>query len=332
MDANSEVLSDIYDVYRKYIQAQMNTLEQMDYSKSWALSEGRYLMQPLLNSRYSNDHKEPVDENILIQRMAKIKSLSLENEGIRQIVSAEQVYEMDEINIFESKMTQAAEYLLKEIKSEATLKNLIGVVCAEDNFLEGINNILCNYDMYNILHQYALSNKEVSKIVVNYSQRRIQLTYSLNKESWYKFELKSRGMEKVLFVPKSKFLIDGLQDEIGIKTYGAIYIRSDSPIYEYVTKTIKIFLEEDSKENKILLEVFLGNIFDSNILEQTFSTEVDTNNMVRQMIEERFFRLSDEMLKKMWSKINVEEFTRVILTQNYTLYSIANWSRKEDNI
>lgn len=332
LDANSEVLSDIYDVYRKYIQAQMNTLEQMDYSKSWALSEGRYLMQPLLNSRYSNDHKEPVDENILIQRMAKIKSLSLENEGIRQIVSAEQVYEMDEINIFESKMTQAAEYLLKEIKSEATLKNLIGVVCAEDNFLEGINNILCNYDMYNILHQYALSNKEVSKIVVNHSQRRIQLTYSLNKESWYKFELKSRGMEKVLFVPKSKFLIDGLQDEIGIKTYGAIYIRSDSPIYEYVTKTIKIFLEEDSKENKILLEVFLGNIFDSNILEQTFSTEVDTNNMVRQMIEERFFRLSDEMLKKMWSKINVEEFTRVILTQNYTLYSIANWSRKEDNI
>ena len=53
--------------------------------------------------------------------MAKIKSLSLENEGIRQIVSAEQVYEMPEINIFESKMTQAAEYLFKEIKSEAKL-------------------------------------------------------------------------------------------------------------------------------------------------------------------------------------------------------------------
>ena len=73
LDANSEVLSDIYDVYRKYIQEQMNTLEKLDYSKSWALSEGRYLMQPLVNSRYSNEHKEPVDETILIQRMAKIK-------------------------------------------------------------------------------------------------------------------------------------------------------------------------------------------------------------------------------------------------------------------
>lgn len=332
LDANSEVLSDIYDVYRKYIQEQMNTLEKLDYSKSWAMSEGRYLMQPLVNSRYSNEHKEPVDETILIQRMAKIKSLSLENEGIRQIVSAEQVYEMPEINIFESKMTQAAEYLLKEIKSEATLKNLIGVVCPEDNFLDDVNNILCNYDMYNTLHQYALSNKEVSKIVVNHNQRRIQLTYALKKGSWYEFDLRSRGMEKVLFVPKNEFIIDGLKEEIGIKTLGAIYIRSDSSIYEYVRKIINIFLEEDNKENRLLLEVFLGNIFDSSILERTFSTDIDTNNMVRQMMDERFIRLSDELLTKMWSKINVEEFTKVILTQNYSLYSIANWSRQGDSI
>lgn len=34
------------------------------------------------------------------------------------------------------------------------------------------------YDGYNILHQYSVSNKEVSKIVVNHSQRGIKLTYS----------------------------------------------------------------------------------------------------------------------------------------------------------
>lgn len=201
LDANSEILSDIYDVYRKYIQEQMNKLEMLEYSKSWALSEGRYLMQPLVNNGYSIEHKEPVDEAILTQRMAKIKSIALENEGSRNIVSAEQVYEMSEINIFESKMTQAAEYLLKEIKSEATLKNLIGVVCSEDNFLDGVNNIICNYDMYNILHQYALSNKEVSKIVVSHSQRRIKLTYALKNDLWYEFDLRNKGMERLLFIP-----------------------------------------------------------------------------------------------------------------------------------
>lgn len=332
LDANSEILSDIYDVYRKYIQEQMNKLEMLEYSKSWALSEGRYLMQPLVNSGYSGEHKEPVDEAILTQRMAKIKSIALENEGSRKIVSAEQVYEMSEINIFESKMTQAAEYLLKEIKSEATLKNLIGVVCSEDNFLDGVNNIICNYDMYNILHQYALSNKEVSKIVVSHSQRRIKLTYALKNDLWYEFDLRNRGMERLLFIPKREFTIDGLVDEVGVKTFGAIYIRSDSVIYDYILKMIDVFLKEDTDENRILLEIFLGNIFDSRILEQTYSPDVNTDNMVRQMMEDRFVRLSDELLAKMWSKIDVEEFTNIILTQNYSLYSIANWSRKDEGI
>lgn len=115
LDANSEILSDIYDVYAKYIQGQMDKLENLKYSKSWAISEGKYLMRPLLTDDYMNERLDSVDERILTQRMAKIKCIILENEGQRNVVSAEDVYNMDEVNIFESKMTQAAEYLLKEI-------------------------------------------------------------------------------------------------------------------------------------------------------------------------------------------------------------------------
>ncbi len=53
--------------------------------------------------------------------------------------------EKPEINIFECKMTQVAEYLFKEIRSDATLKNLIKVVCSEENFLDNIENVICNY-------------------------------------------------------------------------------------------------------------------------------------------------------------------------------------------
>jgi hypothetical protein len=229
-------------------------------------------------------------------------------------------------------MTQAAEYLLKEIKSDATLKSLIGVVCSEDNFLDGINNIICNYDMYNILHQYALSNKEVSEIVVSRTQRRIKLTYALKNDLWYEFDLRNRGRVRSLFIPKKPFIMEGLEEEIGIKTFGAIYIRSDSDIYDYIIKMIGIFLKEDTEENRILLEIFLGIIFDSSILEQIFSSDVNANNMVRHVMEDITVRLSDELKAKMWLKINTDEFSKIILTQNYSLYSIDNWSRKEDGI
>lgn len=54
LDANNEILSDIYDVYKDYVQEQMDRLEDQDYAQSWAVSEGRYLMRPLIYDDYSN--------------------------------------------------------------------------------------------------------------------------------------------------------------------------------------------------------------------------------------------------------------------------------------
>lgn len=332
LDANNEIIADIYDVYAKYIQEQMDRLEKLDYSKTWAISEGSYLMRPLLTDDVINERMDPVNEEILTQRMAKIKCIILENAGQRNVVSAEEVYNMDEINIFESKMTEAAEYLLKEIRSEATLNNLIGVVCSQDNFLLNVNNIFCNYDGYNILHQYAVSNKAVSKIVVNHSQRRIKLTYSQKCNLWYQFDIRNRGLIRSIFIPKNEFYIEGLKDEIGVRTFGAIYMKSNTELYKYIVKMINIFMEEKTDENRILLEMFLGNVFDSRILEQSYAPNNDTNNIVRQLMEDRYVRVSDELIEKMWKKIDVEDFSKVVLTKNYSLYSIDNWSRKEDGI
>ena len=332
LDANGEILSDIYDVYTKYIQGQMDKLENLNYSKSWAISEGRYLMRPLLQDELSNERMEPVDENILTQRMARLKCIVLENQGQRNVVSAEEVYNMEEVNIFESKMTQAAEYLLKEIRSEATLNNLIGIVCSQDNFLQNVDNIFCNYDGYNILHQYSVSNKEVSKIVVNHSQRRIKLTYSQKNNIWYEFDIRNRGFIKSIFIPKNEFVIEGLKEEIGVRTFGTIYMQSNTEFYKYIVKMISVFMEDETDENRMLLEIFLGNVFDSRILEQSYVPNNDTNNMVRQLMEDRFVKVSDELIEKMWNKIDVDEFSKIVLTKNYSLYSIDNWSRKEDGI
>ena len=90
--------------------------------------------------------------------------------------------------------------LLKEIKCEATINDLIGVVCTEDNFLNGVKNIVCNYDANNILHQYAISNKEVSAILISHKQRRIKLTYTLKNGIWYEFVLRNRRYPSLLYI------------------------------------------------------------------------------------------------------------------------------------
>lgn len=42
---------------------------------------------------------------------------------------------------------------------------------------------------------------------------------------------------------------------------------------------------------------------------------------------ERYGRVDEKLLVKMWSYINIQEFADVVLKKNYSLYSIQNWSR-----
>lgn len=332
LESNSVVLSDIYDAYTQYIQNQMEQLEQIGYSTAWAVYESRYLMNPILPNEISNDRVEPVDENILINSLSKLKCIVLESAGKRSVVSAEDVYNMDEINVYDSKMMQAAENLLKEIRSEASLNDIVSVVCNQNNFLNEQDNIFCNYNPYNVVHQYAMSNKEVSSIAVDHEQRRIKLTYSKNTDRlWSGFEIRYSGSMKNIYIPTGDFEIEGLKDEVGVKTHGAIYINSGTELCEYAIKMIDIFRKEETEENKILLEIFLSCVFDARVLEQKISADRDNTSVMRQLMERRHLRVSEEMLDKMWTKVNMEEFSRIVLTKNFSLYSIDNWSRKVED-
>lgn len=161
LDANKEILTDIYNTYAQYINDQMNILIEKEYSASWAISEGCYLMTPLIYSHsYENSRIEAKDEEKLVECFSKLNCLIIEDCGIRKVVSAEEVLGYEEVNIFESKMISAAEELLKEIKTDATLNNLVSAVSLEKSFIDNVRNVLCNYDAYNILHKYSLKIKK----------------------------------------------------------------------------------------------------------------------------------------------------------------------------
>lgn len=327
LDANKEILSDIYDVYVEYIQEQMDKLEKEQYSKTWAISEGSYLMSPLINSNYSS-RVEPVDEEILIQRLSNLKCIVLESEGRREIISVENLANKKDISIYDCKMTQAAEYLLKEIQSEATLKNLLGVVCSEDNFLENVRNVVCNFDESNILHQYALRNKTVTKIDVDRKQRRIHLVYSDQNGIWDTFDLKGSDNIKKVYIPKDDFEINGLEYEVGVKTVNGTYIKSDSELCQYIKRTIRSLQEDDIEENKVLLDVFLMCVFGTNTLEMIFDKKNNSDSLFNNFLQEQYGRIDNNLLSKLWTKVKMDEFTKIILTKSYSFYSISNWSRE----
>ena len=325
LEGNQEFLTDIYNGYRKYLQDQMDILRSRNYSDSWALSECRYLMQCLFNNSYNR--AQPIDGDILVRSFADLDCLIVENEGKRQCVSAEQVRNFDEINIFDCAMLNAVEWLFKEIRSSASLESVLKVVCEEGNFLRDTKNIICNFDSRNALHQYALQDKNVSCIKVDRTHRRIQLTYSNNIERWREYNRPYMRQHNPLqfdrdgslFIPTSDYNIEGLDYEIGVQVMNNIYLKGGTEIFKYITETLEKLAEY--KQAKMLTEMFVSYVSHPSILSTAFQQDAQPS-VIKRMVDD------DEYL---WDFVDREEFSNIVLAKTHFLYSVNNWSRPERN-
>ena len=333
-DATNEALRSIYDCYRLFIEDQISELQKNNYSKSWALQEGHYLMRPLLNDSYSNDKLEPIDKELLIKSLSELKCLFVEKDGDRKVLSITDVQNVDQFDILDYKIINAIESLFKEIPSDITVSNIIQTVLGNEISL-GNNPIITNFDKYNLLHNQVIANRQVCKIKVDIPIRKIQLTYGKSNNIWNTYDIPNeyrqyRRSPSQLNIPIEDFSIDGLTNEVGIKSIGGIYLNSDSDLCKYLKKVISIFESDKTKENKILLNVFLEEIFNTNFLEYSIE-EKDSDFYIRRMTQRRNSHYDDTIISKMWEKIDLSEFKKEILLKKHVLFSLDNWIRTNDS-
>lgn len=323
---NEDILSEIYRLYAGYVQNEMDNLELMHFSKSWAIREGYYLMAPLLRNSMLRTHNEIVDEKLLIRELMNIKCIILENGDERKIISASDASKLPEITIIDSKMAWAAEYLLKETDTDTTMQRLMECVHQSD-VLKDANNIITNYSAYVLLHKQAIKDMEPYSILVNESLRSIHLKFGPKKDIWTKFRITTNEDTIVhLYLPNDRFDIDGLEDEVGIKTIGDIYLVYGTDFYNYIYELVKQ-LSNDTDENKRILNSVLSMIFGSRLLDVETSPNMDINSVIRELRHEKIPRMSNEMSEKIWEKVNIEDFAKIVLMKNKSLFSINNWSR-----
>ncbi len=224
------------------------------------------------------------------------------------------------------------ESLLKEVPSKSTAKEIINAVCKDNDIFDCENPIIVNYNEYNVLHRYALSNKEISKISIDERNRTIKLSFSERVGVWDSYSLfasSSFSYNSYLYIPKDKILIDGIDDEVGVSTIGGIYLKEDSELCKYIKKVIDTFNMIPSKENKMLLNIFLSTVFTSNLLEFAVTKEASTHAL-RRMFNNSNRHINEELIAKMWKKIDTTEFSEIVLAKKHSLFSLNNWSRKNN--
>ena len=332
-DANNEALKTIYDCYRLFIEDQIKNLEENNYSKSWAIQESYYIMRPLIKDFYSNEGNEPIDEKLLIKSLSDIKCLFVEKDNNREVLSVNDIDSIENVDILDYKIIDAIEMLFKEISTDITVSTMVKTVLGENISLSN-DSLITNFDEYNILHKQIIQSKKVTKIKVDTNQRKIQLTFGNDNGLWKTYDIPSEYRRnfshiKKIHLPTTDFSIEGLNDEVGVKSIGGIYLNSNSELCKYLKKVVETFESSNTKENRILLNAFLGYVFDSNFLEYSYS-EKDFEYAIRRINQRSNSPYHEEILSKMWGKIELDEFKKVILLKKHVLFSLDNWNRNMD--
>ena len=332
-DANNEALKAIYDCYRLFIEDQIKCLEEKNYSKSWAIQESHYIMAPLIKASYTNDSVEPIDEKLLIKSLSDIKCLFVEKDGKRDVLSVNDVLEVEKVDILDYKIINAIEMLFKEISTDITVSKMVKTVLGENISLSRIP-LITNFSQYQILHKQIIQAKNVTQIKVDTTKRKIQLTFGNEEGLWKSYDIPSEyrrtpSYSNKIHLPTGDFCIEGLNDEIGVKSIGGIYLNSNSDLCKYLKKAIDIFESSNTKESRILLTTFLGYVFDNNFLEYSYS-EKEFDYAIRRMTQRSNSHFYEETTSKMWEKIDLDEFKKIILMKKHILFSLDNWTRSKE--
>ena len=335
-DSGNQLLAIFYGIYAKHIQAQIEALQSNGYSLSWAASESRYLIQPLLkNPGYYHLQVHPIDRDTLQSQLAGIACAVLEDKDIRKAVSAREILELDSVLIVDSQMVASAESLLRQVQSDTTLLTLLKAVQSDITIPTDIP-LFCNYDIYNVLHQYALSNKNASSIIVDKARRRIDITFSVGNANWNTFStlnlIDRQSQQKKIHIPVTDIEISGITDEIGVQTIVGLYLSAKSPLVQYICGLLKQFNYKESAEDTTLVRLLVEIIFNDHLLRAVPDKKTADFDRIFDSILSPSVQAGSyfELLNKLWGRVDKDELLSKLFESHYVIYRLQDWYRDKD--
>lgn len=332
-----KLLASIYGLYADAIQKEIERCIAEGKSKIRAASMATFLISPLisyLHHRQNDPKKTPLNNEILCQELGNLKCIISESDGQQEVISPNDLIAIDEVHLVISRMTDEAEYLMREIPTNKSFSGLMKYLGA-DLVVPNGKTFFGNFDKANRIHRYALSGKEAVAIQVDRKQRSIAIDFKKCESNWRCVNIQhnfNTNHSSLIYIPNNHFIINGLEgNEIGVETNLGLYLGSDSKLVNYV-KTALLLIDAAKLSNKgLLVELFMAMVFDKSVLEIVL--DEDDRKKVAFQYEPTIFRnhwyqtFHSELAEKLWKIISKEDFASQVFEQEYSIYNPYDWSR-----
>jgi|GEM_PF-3140191 len=335
-EGKDQLLKIIYSIYRKNIEDQVQSFKDKGRSLSWIASEIKFLVNQFVNMPNSGFGSNIVeDKKILESIFGEINGILYEKDEDRQLVSAGYIQALTSISMTESNMINAAEHLLKETHSDMSLCGLVNTITNTKNFAS--ENLLCDFEQYNLLHTLSIKGKTVTFININKPEQKIDISMENVEEKWYKYELiKSDSFDhyNIVYIAKNEEnRITGLSnDELGVKTRLGVFLSSESEANKFLIEKLRLFDVDNSEIDRFAFRLLVSLIVNKQVAYITKEKGMDSfeksyhNRIERAILE----HISDDIKELLWNKVSREELMSCLYSQKMVIYDLNDWSRRNN--
>ncbi len=305
------MLRSIYSLYCDHVKDEMEELhEKRKFSLTWATQEARYLLSPLLYSRYGygsrkeREEFQPLNTSRLIEMARKLPVLVVEKDNQRQAVAPDEFSHEPLFWTIDCTLFRSAELIIREVASPTSLSNLIRTLHA-DNVQLPIDPILCGFNTYNPLDRSVFEGMEVDKIEVNIEQRRVDLRWVAKEDpprchgvpdellriyGSAEGPYRGRGIPD-LVICHGGVEVSGLSDEIAVRAFNTIYLLPDAPVAKHLISWLDRFQIERTDESYMSAYFMIFLVF------ETFNAGIQISNT--EHILRRFERYHQDAYRSM---------------------------------
>ena len=330
-------LNSIYSIYIGFINEEIKKLYlEKGFSITWATLEAEYLLRPFSRSYDSNDKSEIKDLSILKSSINSINGLLIEVNKERNVTNANKILEIDNICTIDCDLFKSAERMLKEVSYNASLGNLLEALYGNSDINFDPNQvILCGYNPYNILHNYALENKEVTAIKLDRDNRRVDIVWSttIKNTYWYKPNpIRKKNGKIEILIQIEDLQIDGMDGEVAICVFHQYYLLKGTKFHNFLLKLRNELDIESNQEHYTIFNYVLN--LGLTLIKSRF--EKTSHEIISKLLDEelnynfRIIRSKNKYESDIWKVINREELVDAFLTTTWKSFDTNSWNRDDD--
>ena len=323
----SKMLSSLYHLYFRHIVEQKDRLCK-EFSVTWAADEAGWMLNSFLKDRRYLSQADFLDVNVLKNQLSDTELLLVEKDGKRDFFSLNTLKQIGHFWTIESQAFDAANNLLKEIKSSNTSATALMIQLYDNKktMLENRDVVLCKKRFYNLIDDILLNDFQITEIFLEDEQRRIDLKWeSSDNEYWCVVPRDiNSSKSKTFFIQTKDGITVSNNNYDGIKSaYGIIIPKrkdNNSKLSEFFLSFLNNINFDDEEDLMAAqgLCMIVNNLFEQKQLITNW------NNYLSKIFEHREGAYYQEYILK---KVSKEQLIELCTESSFLLYDSSRWYR-----